>query len=246
MIKFSPAINLLKKTSSKQAAKRCIVGISFVGLSGSCTNVANQVCSTTNITNNFKISTKNIKKSVKWNTAIEKIAQYNKAVIEKNLTKAKKAVVLRIIKEDPNCKELTNKEKIAENIVKIAEEYGADPIHIACIAKKETHFTENLSSPTTKGMMQVTEISVKDMYQRPEIYHKKLKEITSKYKTHKALFDAIGEKPLLNLRIGTLLYLAKLQQAKGNVKKALISYNGSKKKFAYANEVYSEILKYKS
>ena len=155
-------------------------------------------------------------------------------------------LLLKIIEDDQNRPKNLNSRRLADNIVKISEEYGANPVHIACIIKKETHFTENAASSTAKGLMQITEISVKDMYQRPDIYHKKLKQITTKYKNYKQLFKALASDPILNLRIGTILYLAKLDIAKGNVKTALVNYNGSKRKYSYAKDVYSEIVKYQA
>ncbi len=70
-----------------------------------------------------------------------------------------------------------DKNKIAENIINLSNEYGADPIHIACIVKKESHFTENINKGPAKGLMQITKITVKDMYQRPDLYHSGLDEI---------------------------------------------------------------------
>ena len=253
MIKATPVINFLKKARSFKTTRGCVMGMSIVGMSGHClytgshTPITEKVLSS--IAPNVK-APKNARNAIKWTEEQKKLAEYKKAMLVEQKTAAKKnpmnELLLKIIEDDQNRPKNLNSRRLADNIVKISEEYGANPVHIACIIKKETHFTENAASSTAKGLMQITEISVKDMYQRPDIYHKKLKQITTKYKNYKQLFKALASDPILNLRIGTILYLAKLDIAKGNVKTALVNYNGSKRKYSYAKDVYSEIVKYQA
>lgn len=154
------------------------------------------------------------------------------------------ALILQIMNEDKNCCISVNKEKLAANIVKWSNEYGADPVHIACIVKKESHFTENLNKSSGKGLMQLTQIAVKDMYVRPNLYHPGLKEIKEKYPAYEDLFAAIQTDSELNLRVGIISFIQRLETAKGNIKTALRNYNGSSRKESYARDVFNNIQKY--
>lgn len=246
MIKRISSLALIKKATNSRTAKKCVVGLGFIGLTNGTAQISNKIDTTFNISNKTRTSPRSARKVINWKTAQDTIANINKSTILKKIENAQKSIILKIMKEDPNCNAGANSSKIAENIVKIAEEYGADPIHIACIAKTETHFTENITSKNGQGMMQITKTCLKDMYLRPNFYHSKLKNITSKYKNPDELYQAVKNKPILNLRIGTMLYLALLKQAKGNIKQALIYYNGSQNKYVYANKVYSDIIKYQN
>ena len=138
-------------------------------------------------------------------------------------------------------KELSNTHTVLREFSK---EYGADPIHIACIVKKESHFTEHVNTGSGKGLMQLTKIAVKDMYQRPHLYHSALDNIKKEYPTHQSLFTAIQVNPELNLRVGIIAFLQRLEKSNGDVRLALQNYNGSRNKVAYANEIMKDIKKY--
>ncbi len=191
----------------------------------------------------------NTEKDLYDSTLIQKqIAEINKIMLLRinKLTQLKRqqAMVLQIMREDKNCCTYVDKKKLAENIVKCSNEYGADPIHIACIVKQESHFTENVNKKSGKGLMQLTQIAVKDMYVRPNLYHPGLKKIKEKYPTYEKLFAAIQTDPELNLRVGIIAFIQRLENASGNVRIALQNYNGSSGKIAYANEIMKNIKQY--
>lgn len=247
MIKKVMSIGLLRKIPVKKTAKKCVFGVELAGALGAGVALSEAPVIIENIAKMHKPPVKP-KKSIDWKTAQTKIAELNKALLEfqseSYYLKRQKSLVLSIMKNDKNIAPTTNKEKVAGRIVKISREYGADPVQIACIAKEETHFTENLNGVNGKGMMQITKITVKDMFERPNFYHEKLKDITAKYKNYTELYKDLQKKPVLNLRIGVLLYQARLKEAKGNIRKALVNYNGSSIKHAYAERVLNDIRKY--
>ncbi len=251
MIKHIPAIQMLRKIPVKKTARKCFVGIELAGIAGTGFVVSDGRIAYENITKALPIKHKaGASKTLSFEAAQKKLAETNRIMLvkkaEENYLKRKKAIIAMIMKEDKNLALGADTAKIAENIVKVAQEYGADPIHIACIAKKETHFTENINKGAAKGMMQVTPIVSKDMFQRPNIYHEKLSDITSKYKNSNELYKDLQKKPLLNLRVGTLLYLSHLKNSQGNIRQALMKYNGSKRKAAYAETVLKDIRKYEN
>ena len=96
-----------------------------------------------------------------------------------NFLDCQKKIVFSIIEEDKNCPKDIDKEKLAEKILSIALDYGVDPIDIACIVKRESHFHTNAVGGNARGLMQITPIVVKDMFQpgRSELYHEKLKTL---------------------------------------------------------------------
>lgn len=189
------------------------------------------------------------KKVISWEKAVALQAKANKAMIaqkaKETLYKQQKTAVIKIMEEDANCALDIDKDKIAHQIVKLANEYKADPVVIACIAKKETHFTENINVSAGKGMMQVTSIAVKELLQNPSGYHDKLQEITKVYGSQKALFSAIQHKPSLNLRVGIILFQGILEKEGGNLSAALRKYNGSPNKVKYAHSIMQDIKKYR-
>lgn len=170
-----------------------------------------------------------------------------KSVNKTDSFEIQRKIVLKIMNDDKNCPPYLDKEKLSAKILLVAKEYGINPIDIACIIKKESHFTENASYAGAKGMMQVTKIPVKDMYQtgRDVLYHEKLRLLKEKYKTDAALYNALQQKDIVNLRVGAMIYLMQLKQTKGNVYNALRRYNGSSKKDSYAASVLKDIKKYK-
>ena len=152
--------------------------------------------------------------------------------------------VLKIMQDDKACLH-PNKEQVADNIVRISRMLNLDPIEIACIAKKESHFSQKVSAKNPKGVMQIVEITVKDMFQREHLYHPHLQTLKKDYPTHETLFKAIQNNALVNMEVGALSYGMRLQQAGGNVFNALKRYNASPLQEDYAKTVYNDILKYR-
>lgn len=177
--------------------------------------------------------------------------------------------IKNIIANDPAAPKNLNKDKMADMIMKASAETGVDPVIIASIAKKETHFNQNVPTGNGSGIMQITSISLKDMYQRPQIYDKDMKQLIKKYGSWEKvvqakkkdpsmplgnfgellykygnadkLRDAARKDPQINIKLGAYLFKAKLDQAGGNVQKALQNYNGSSSKLAYAKTVMQYI-----
>ena len=248
MIRRIPGCHVLRKIPIKKTVKKYTLGMEMIGIMGGGSASVRYIEPTEIVSKPLKDTFKKNIDTISWNR-LQKRVKEGQAVhikaLEAIVLKRQKAKVLAIINEDKNCINSKRKNEIAEYIARISMEYGVDPVQIACIAKKETHFTENVISINGKGMMQITQISVEDMYLRPNFYDKKLQKITSKYKTYKDLYKALQTKPQLNMRIGVILYKAKLRAAKGNVKTALMNYNGSSVKYKYAADVYADIQKYK-
>lgn len=174
--------------------------------------------------------------------------QLSKAVIENILNgkeqddyTTKKKAVLDIITNDPAAPKNLDKEKMTAMIMQTAQETGVDPVVLASIAKQESHFKQDVPTSCGSGIMQLTTISIKDMYQRPKIYDKSIRPILLKYGSPEMLVKAMRKDPELNLKLGAVLYKAKLAQAKGDEKKALELYNGSPIKKKYAQAVMNNI-----
>lgn len=151
------------------------------------------------------------------------------------------AVVKDIIAGDKDAPRKLNRDKMAAMIVEAAYEAKVDPVIIAHIARRESDFNQQANNGTGKGIMQLTPISIKDMYERPDIYEPELRPILKKYGTAEKLFAALKKDPELNIKVGAFLFRAKLNKAGGNVKKALELYNGSKLKYRYADAVMNNI-----
>ncbi len=157
-----------------------------------------------------------------------------------------KKIILKIMEEDKNLPKNMNKNKMASTILNIANELGADPITIACIIKQETHFNSGLNAKGPKGLMQITNITVKDMYQkgRERLYHDALNDLKKDHPSSAALFSALQKHDSINIKVGAMAYMMRLQQSGGNVKQALKNYNGSRLKERYARDVFSDIQRY--
>ncbi len=157
-----------------------------------------------------------------------------------------KHMIFKIMEEDKNLPLNLNKNKMASTILNIANELGADPITIACIIKQETHFQSGLNQKNGKGLMQLTSITIKDMYQkgRDRLYHNALNELKKDYPTSASLFTKLQSQDSINIKVGTIAYMMRLQQSGGNVKQALKNYNGSSLKERYARDVFGDIQKY--
>lgn len=162
----------------------------------------------------------------------------SKPSIEKNM-------VLKIMNEDKAVLDHVDKDLIASTIVQTAKEIGIDPIVLTCIAKRESHFSGVAYNGTGHGVMQLVPITVKDMYQRKHLYHSSFEKIAEEYPTNKLLFDAIKKMPQLNIKVGAIVFLSKLDKAKGNLRQCLKFYNASPHQDVYSKEVFADIAKYK-
>lgn len=189
--------------------------------------------------NNYVVSWEKMKNTYNWGLDLSFLEPKVDVVLEKQ-----RKTVLKIMQDDKACLH-PNKEQVANNLVQIARMINVDPIELACIAKKESHFSQKAIQKGPKGVMQIVEITVKDMFQREHLYHSHLKTLKKDYPTHKALFNAIQNNALVNMEVGALTYSMKLQQAKGNVFNALKKYNASYLQDTYAETVYKDILKYR-
>ena len=161
---------------------------------------------------------------------------------EKAANEVKAKIANVISSDEAQGKTKYSDEEISKMIYDAAEKYGIDPKLVASVCKHETHFTQERSGSSGKGMMQLTTISLKDMYAREKIYDKELKPLLDKYGDVNGLKKAIRNDASVNVEVSTALLKAKLKGAKGNVRIALQNYNGSGAKVKYAGEV---IRKYK-
>lgn len=190
--------------------------------------------------NGFKDSLFRIRSYIKpiYNYSITAVSSQDKML--------QRQVILRIMQEDKNLPKNLNKNKMASTILNIANELGADPITIACIIRQETHFHSGLNGNGAKGLMQITNITVKDMYQkgRDRLYHSALNDLKKDHPTYKTLVNELLNHDSINIKVGAMAYMMRLQESGGNVKKALKNYNGSSTKEKYAREVFESIQKY--
>lgn len=171
-------------------------------------------------------------------------AEMAKKAIENHLKSKespKEKVVADMIAGDPAAPKNLDTERMTQMIMKASQETGVDSLVIASIAQRETHFNQNLPVRNGSGVMQLTSISIKDMFLRPKIYDDSLKPILAKYGCPENLIKAMRKDPELNIKLGAILYKAKLKQAKGDEKKALELYNGSPIKKTYAQAVMANI-----
>lgn len=164
-------------------------------------------------------------------------------VLPQNDKDNKAAQIMSIINEDKNCAKGVDKFKMVQLIIKTATEFDIDPVVLTCIIRTESHFNSTIGK-NGQGLMQLTKISIVDMFQRPKIYDKKLEQIKQKYKTPEALYEAIKQNPELNMQVGVILFKAKYNAAKGNLAKALENYNGSPSKRSYARNIMNMIQNY--
>lgn len=248
MIRKIQSIALLKKFPAKNAIKKSLLTVELTGAALAAPFAAKYSEPAEKMI--LQMSDKFFSEPKIYDSELmqKHVAAINKALILKNkeriLLNRQKSLIIQIMQEDKNCCKTADKNKIAENIINLSKEYGANPIHIACIVKKESHFTEHVNKGSGKGLMQLTKIAVKDMYQRPHLYHSALDNIKKEYPTHQSLFTAIQVNPELNLRVGIIAFLQRLEKSNGDVRLALQNYNGSRNKVAYANEIMKDIKKY--
>lgn len=169
----------------------------------------------------------------------EHFAEIKSMIFQKDINAVKDIM----IKDKDAVKNLENvdKDKLAEMIVEAAYDAKVDPVIIAHIASKESHFDQSADKKSGKGLMQITPISVEDMYQHPDKYEPELLPILKKYKTHEKLFEAAKKDPELNLKLGAHIFKFKLNKAHGNVRRALELYKGCGGKYAYAESLMQKI-----
>lgn len=161
--------------------------------------------------------------------------------IEENAYKNNIAKVQSIIENDKAVPSSVDKEQIATYIVDAAKEFSIDPCVIASIAQQETHFNQNVPTGNGSGVMQLTTITIKDLYQRPNYYDPAVLSILKEYKTPNDLIKAIRKDAQLNIRVGAAVYKSKLKAAKGCEQSALRKYNASSRAELYSKEVMSRI-----
>lgn len=157
-----------------------------------------------------------------------------------------KRIITKMMEDEKDFSKNIDKDKLASTIINVASELGADPITVACIIKRESKFKTNLEHAGARGLMQITEITVKDMYQkgRDKLYHEILNTLKADHPTYSSLYADLRTQDSINIKTGTISYLMRLNESKGNVRKALENYNGSKHKKAYAEDVLKNIKKY--
>lgn len=157
-----------------------------------------------------------------------------------------KRIITKMMDDEKNLAKNIDKDKLASTIINVSNELGADPITIACIIKRESRFKTGLENAGARGLMQITKITVKDMYQkgRDKLYHEILNTLKADHPTYSSLYADLKTQDSINIKTGTISYLMRLNESKGNVRKALENYNGSKHKKAYAEDVLKNIKKY--
>lgn len=166
-----------------------------------------------------------------------------------------------VITNDDAAPKEVDKKKITEMILEASAKTGVDPVIIACIVKRESHFKQSDKYDTGSGLMQITTSPLSDMYQDPKKYDKNLAkygnwekivaakkenplldlgdfgEILYKYDSPKKLLAAARKDPQLNLKLGSYYFRYCLKLSKGDVRKALITYNSTPKKEEYAKAI---------
>ena len=133
---------------------------------------------------------------------------------EKAANEVKAKIANVISSDEAQGKTKYSDEEISKMIYDAAEKYGIDPKLVASVCKQETHFTQERSGSSGKGMMQLTTISLKDMYAREKIYDKELKPLLDKYGDVNGLKKAIINDASVNVEVSTALLKAKLKGAK--------------------------------
>ena len=209
------------------------------------------------ITNDYIVAkddtTKIVKKFIPQE-AVKKLSESNNKIkMEREILHKKDAeeqaalekqtkIITNIITNDPAAPKNLDNQQMAKWIIDAAKEFNVDPLVIISIAQQETHFTQNVPTANGSGIMQLTGITIKDMYLRSNVYDKALLPYLKKYKNPEQLKAAMRKDPELNIKLGTALYKQKLKQAKGDEKRAFMNYNGSNIKQKYSKDVYARVL----
>ncbi len=173
--------------------------------------------------------------------------------------------IASVIAEDSSTPKSVNPTELALEIMKNAQIVGVDPLLLACICKKESHFDQNIPSSGGRGIGQITHWVPDDMYARPELFDERLAqlikkhgslknvfaekranpklelgdlgEILYKYKTSDNLYKALKNDRELNLRCAAYTIRFHLRNANGDVRTALENYNTTKDKKYYVRKV---------
>ncbi|MBR1461390.1 hypothetical protein IJ596_07170, partial [bacterium] len=124
-----------------------------------------------------------------------------------NAVKEDTARVKYIIATDSD-KYKINERRMIRKIMNAASYAGVNPVYIACIVKRETHFCENIiTSENGKGPMGLTSIAIEDLYERPSTFDSNLGKLVKKYGSLNKLFAAKDKNPSMKLgNLGEILY----------------------------------------
>lgn len=111
--------------------------------------------------------------------------------------------VAYIIESDNHKPANTDISRVAAKIISAANYAGVSADSLACIVKKESHFRQN----TSRGPIEISSVVIKNLYEKPQAYDCKLKELISKYRTLSKVFEAKKTNNFLDLgKLGDLLY----------------------------------------
>ena len=111
--------------------------------------------------------------------------------------------VAYIIESDNHKPADTDVSRVAAKIISAANYASVSADSLACIVKKESHSRQN----TSKGPVEISSIVIKNLYEKPQAYDSRLKELISKYRTLSKVFEAKKQNSFLNLgKLGDLLY----------------------------------------
>ena len=117
-----------------------------------------------------------------------------------------KEAIIYIMDNDKDCRKI-NKSVQAEKIARIALDVGAKPEVIGAIIAQETNFgttADDLNKGNGIGPMQVTRITIQDMFERPEAFDPDISKIVGnakgcKYKTFAEALKAKFKNNKVNL-----------------------------------------------
>lgn len=118
------------------------------------------------------------------------------------------ASVNYIIETDKHKPRNTDTSRLTNKIIDAANYAGVSADSIACIVKRETHFKQSgINVYTGKGPMGLTNIAIKDLYVRPQVFDTKLKSLIKEYGSLSKLFAAKKANPSIDLgNLGEILY----------------------------------------
>ena len=137
----------------------------------------------------------NVKKDIKPILKF-KSSDAKEDIYSKKLKSAMKAIMY-IMDIDKDCRDI-NKEVQAWEISRIALHVGVPPEVIGALIKQETHFSTDsadMNKGNGVGPMQITPITIQDMYERPQAFEPKIGQlIGSKNKPYKTFAQALQAK----------------------------------------------------
>ena len=211
------------------------------------------------------------------NAEPKKHDHYNKPLMSEADVKTKYPAEYVMVEEIAK-KYHNNKADIAywtQLIATAAEKYNVEPEILVAIIGREVRFNENPEQVTgsSGGPMQVTKISIDDFFpgakgNRTTLYqnidNKLLQEIlydengNLKYENSKSLWKACREDHELGIKVGILIFKAKMHAVKNGIKNktfkseeeketkilrnSLYRYNGSQAAQAYLNDTYKSYI----